>query len=505
MALSNLQLKKMHELGTKINQAIDAGQVTAALQKLNSLNAKFPNQPMILSLMGKANATMGRHAEAIESWRSAVKVNERDADFRFYFALALQKGGKYDESLIEYERALYYCPNHFMALRHKCSVLTDLDRTDEALKTLEALRASVDENTIEKGKRLAVAISGARLSPKKIDPAEIIAEVQRDVDNESCEPSLRTAAYWQVGRLYDVLKDHDRAFENWTKCKELGKNNWSPDQHSKRVDQLIACWTNDANIPFAKTDGSRLIFIVGMMRSGTSLTEQMLAQVSNITPGGEMNAISRQISPIEKTTMQHARPNPSTRAIYTKQVIEKMSKAAYQMYNQVAQQGYVTDKQPYNHAYVPLIAHMFPGCKIIHCVRDPMDCCLSNYTQAFSRPHMQTHDQYWLGRYYRDYERMMSAWHTIDEVDMIDLHYEELVADPQSQSKRMMEFLGIDWTPDILNFHESDRTVSTASRDQVRKPLYTSSVQKYKKYESHLDELKRGLQEGLARSKSDSR
>lgn len=504
MALSTQQLKKMHELGKQLFQAIEAGQATAALQRLTALNAKFPNQPMILSLMGKANTAMGRHAEAIESWAAAVKVNERDADFRFYYALALQKGGKYDDSLIEYERALYYSPNHFMALRHKCSVLTDIDRTDDALKALDALRASVDIDTIEPGRRLAIAISGARLSPKKIDPEQIIAEINRDVENESCEPSLRTAGYWQIGRLSEILKEYDRAFENWTKSKELGKKDWNPDQHSKRIDELIACWTNDANIPFAKMDGSRLIFIVGMMRSGTSLTEQMLAQVDDITPGGEMNAISRQISPIERSTMRHGRPYPSTRAMYTSPVIEKMSKAAYQMYNQIAQVGYVTDKQPYNHAYVPLIAHMFPGCKFIHCVRDPMDCCLSNYTQAFSRPHMQTHDQYWLGRYYRDYERMMSAWHTIPEVHMIDLHYEELVADPETQSKRVMEFLGIEWTPQILNFHESDRTVSTASRDQVRKPMYTSSVKKYVKYESHLGELKRGLEEGLTIAQSDS-
>jgi len=233
-----------------------------------------------------------------------------------------------------------------------------------------------------------------------------------------------------------------------------------------------------------------------MMRSGTSLTEQMLAQIEHITPGGEMNAISRQVSSVESgkdVTIPHSRPYPYTRTLYTKPTLEKMSKAAMPMFNKIAQKGRVTDKQPFNYAYVPLIAHMFPGAKFIHCRRDPMDCCLSNFTQAFSRPHVQTHDLYWIGRYFTDYDRLMAAWHTLPEVDMIDLHYEEMVADPETQSKRITTFLGLDWTPDILDFHKSSRTVTTASRDQVRKPVYTSSVKKYKRYEHHLDELKRGL------------
>ncbi len=496
MALTKQQHQQLYSVLSKVNAAIEAEQTTQAMRKLEELNAKYPNQPMILTLLGKANSKMGRHAEAIESYEKTVKLDNKNADTRFQLALALQKGGRYDESLIEYERALYYDPNHFLALRHKCSVLTDLDRNEEALKAWNALRKSFRGQEADRTMRLAIAISGARLAPKVIDPKESIADLKQYVEDESCEESMRIAGYWQLGRLCDHLKEYDDAFAYWKKSKELNKKQWVPQAHSKRIDQLIACWTDNADIPSSNIDGSRLIFIVGMMRSGTSLTEQMIAQVQSVTPGGEMNAISRQISPIEPNTKEfvpYTRPLPYTKRLYTQSTIEKMSKAAMRMYDQVARNGFITDKQPFNYANVPLIAHMFPGCKIIHCVRDPMDCCLSNYTQAFSRPHPQTHDLYWIGRYFRDYQRLMQAWHTLPEVDMIDLHYEKLVADPEAESKRVMDFLGLEWTPDILDFHKSSRTVSTASRDQVRKPVYTSSVQKYKPYEHHLDELKRGL------------
>jgi len=493
MPLKPAQLKQLHAVLTKINGAIEGGYTAAPLKKLSELNAKFPRQPMILSLIGKANQKMGRHAESIDGFARAVDAEPKDSDLRFQHALALQKGGRYDESLVEYERALYYTPNHFLALRHKCSVLTDLDRIEEAHKAYDALCRSVEGQDIGEDRHLAIAISGARLSPKAIEPKPSIERIKKYIDNTACDSGLRVPGYWQMGRLYDHLKEYDLAFAAYKACKEIKKEGWEPDQHAQRIDKLIDCWTGNPDIPFSKIDGSRMIFIVGMMRSGTSLTEQMLAQIDNLTPGGEMNAIARQISPIEKLSMPHGRPYATTRMLYTQSQITKMANAAQQMYNEVAPTGYLTDKQPYNYAHVPLIAHMFPGCKFIHCTRDPLDCCLSNYTQAFSRPHMQTHDLYWLGRFYRDYERLMKAWHTIEEVEMIDLSYEKLVAHPEEESRRVIGFLGLEWSEDILNFHQSKRTVSTASRDQVRRPMYTSSVQKYKRYESHLDELKRGL------------
>lgn len=493
MAPNNNQLKKLHEVLSKINDAIIAGNAAPAIVKLNELNTKIPGQPKILMLLGRANAKMGRHAEAIEGYAQAVKITPKDADLRFQYAHALQKGGRYEESLLEYERALYYRPDHIPALRHKCSVLKDLNRMDEAIKAWEVLCASVEGAELDQTSRLAIAISGAQLAPASRDAKSAIDDLEKHLHDGSCDPDLRIAGYWQAGRLYDHLKEYDHAFTAYKAGKELKRGGWDPDSHTKRIDRLIECWTGEANIPFSDVDGSRLIFIVGMMRSGTSLTEQMIAQVAGVTPGGEMNAISRQAAKIDRPPLPHDRPYPITRRLCTRSMIQTMADNAMKMYNQIAHTGYITDKQPYNYPYVPLIAHMFPGCKIIHCVREPMDCLLSNYTQAFARPHMQTHDLYWLGRYFRDYERLMRAWHTLPEVDMIDLHYEKLVTDPETESRRVMEFLGLEWSEDILNFHKSSRTVSTASRDQVRKPVYTSSVQKYKRYEHHLDELKRGL------------
>lgn len=496
MALNQNIQTKLRQVLVKINGAIESGNTSPALKKLEELNTNYPKQLMILSLLGKVNTKMGRHQEAIESFQSAVQINSKDSHARFQLAIALQSGGRYEDALVEFERALYHTPNHFLSLRHKCSVLTDLNRIDDAHKAWKKLCKQTQGQSLKPSQHLAIAVSGARLSPKVIDAQDSINNLQEYVNNESCDHSLRVAGTWQLARLHDSLGKHDDAFKLWKQCKELDKGQWDPDEHSDRISKLIECWTENINIPSSSFDGSKLIFIVGMMRSGTSLIEQMLAQVEDITPGGEMNAISRQVSATEPKSppiSPYARPYPYTPHAYTQQAIQSMADNAMAMYSTVARTGTITDKQPFNYAMVPLIARMFPGCKFIHSVREPMDCLLSNFTQAFSHLHMHTHDLYWLGRYHQDYQRAMDAWKTLPEISMIDLHYEKLVTDPASESKRVLDFLGFEWDESILQFHSSERTIQTASRDQVRKPMYTSSVAKYKKFEHHLDDLKRGL------------
>lgn len=499
--LSPQQQKKRAALYQKLNDAIDQGYAAQAITKLKEVEARFPTDINVHMLTGRAQSTMGRHPESIAAFKKAVDLSPEDPDIRHYYGAALHKGGQFEEALVEFERVLYLKPDHFAALRHKCSTLMDLGREEDAYRAYGKLLEHAHANPLTSDKELAIALSGARFAPKHIEPQNAIDGMEKSIGDSNDKPVVK-ASYYQLGRLYHLEKDYDNAFDSYLKGKATDPYEWNPELHSERVDQLIDCWRTDGEIPFSRAkgvDGSRLIFIVGMMRSGTSLTEQMLAQVKEIVPGGEMNAVSRAVPREEPQKLQNTQRFPVTRSLYTQQHINRMSHEAMQAFNAIHPEFSVTDKQPFNYVFVPLIAHLFPGAKIIHCKRNELDCCLSNFTQAFSRPHPQTQDLYWLGRYFADYERTMRAWHDIPEVDMIDLQYEDLVDDPEGQSKRVMEFLGREWTEDILEFHKSKRTVNTASRDQVRKKIYKSSVKKYTPYEHRLDDLKRGIAEGRAR------
>jgi len=479
---------------------IKTGRSNEALSGLLQMAKIKPNDFRVFDCLCTANTALGRHAEAIEAGTKAIALNPKSGETRMRFAKALQSGGEFEQAINEYERAIYHAPNNLDAMRGKLNTYSDLGENEKAVNELRHIEQTITKLNLKPSETIGLALDKARLSPKIIPAQEAIDTLLPLVTDNSIPDSFRVIALHHVGRLYETLKDYDNAFKHYHAGNELKKAPWDPDLYDNYINKLIKCWQGVAKVPTTDLppsqtiDPSRLIFVVGMMRSGTSMTEQMLAQLPDVTPGGEMNAVARAPVPFESLpNPTGARSLPVTRLVYNQRVVNEMAKSASVFYNEVAETGIITDKQPSNTFYVPLITRIFPGAKIIHCCRDPQDTCLSNYVQTFARPHPETHDLAWLGRYHKTYQRMMAAWHELPEVDMLDVQYEEMVSDPETQSKRVCEYLGKPWTEDILNFHKSSRTVRTASRDQVRKPIYTSSIKKHEHFAAHLAPLRKAL------------
>ena len=149
---------------------------------------------------------------------------------------------------------------------------------------------------------------------------------------------------------------------------------------------------------------------------------------------------------------------------------------------------------PHNFEHLWLIAAAFPGAPIIHCTRHPLDTCLSCYFQDFAGRHAYSRDLTHLGRHYADYRRLMGHWRDPLDLNMMEVAYEEMVQDTEALSRKIVEFCGLDWDPRCLRFHENRRFVATASYDQVRRPIYTQSVGRYRHYEPYIGELKDALQ-----------
>ncbi|MBL4591329.1 MAG: sulfotransferase, partial [Phycisphaerales bacterium] len=309
------------------------------------------------------------------------------------------------------------------------------------------------------------------------------------VHNESCATGFRKAGAFQLGRLYEGLGQFDQSFNAYQLGKALVKPDWDPDAHSARVDRLIECWTDSA-IASADIDGSNLVFIVGMMRSGTSLCEQMVSRCEGIVPGDELSIVENTVSMFEGTTEYTL---PMTREKYTQEQIQSLASKAFDAYTKHFGDSIGTDKQPENFYHIPLIVRLFPGCKIVHCVRDSMDCCVSNFVQSFAHGHPQTHDLGWLGRYHLDYQRVMDAWKSLPEVSMLEIRYEDLVSEPQTHTKRLAEHIGVPWTEEMLRFHESKRVVKTASREQVRSAINTRSIGRHERFDKHLAPLRSAM------------
>lgn len=152
----------------------------------------------------------------------------------------------------------------------------------------------------------------------------------------------------------------------------------------------------------------------------------------------------------------------------------------------------VTDKMPVNFMHLGIISRLLPGCRVVHCIRDPLDTCLSAYFNLAGRL-KYSHDLTHLGRFYRDYQRVITHWKGVLDLPILDVVYEEYTADQEAVARRIVDFIGLPWDDRCLKFHENARVAMTKSIDQVRKPMYRTSVARWKHYEKHLGPLKKAL------------
>jgi len=225
-----------------------------------------------------------------------------------------------------------------------------------------------------------------------------------------------------------------------------------------------------------------------MQRSGSTLIEQILSSHPEIYGAGELLILGGLAGKADRLIQE------STDTAATLQALRELGneylEAVWKNAPDARDARYVIDKMPHNFYFVGLIHLMFPEAKIIHSIRDPIDTCFSGYALRFGAANEFTYDLETLGRYYMRYQKLMQHWHeALPAGRILDVHYEENVANPEQEARRMVTHLGLPWDPSCLNFHENKRTVRTASVTQVRKPIYASSVARWKHFEKHLGPL----------------
>jgi len=236
-----------------------------------------------------------------------------------------------------------------------------------------------------------------------------------------------------------------------------------------------------------------MILITGMPRSGTSLVEQVLDCHNSVCGAGELMEIGNAVAEIG---FRVDAPVPS---------IEQFKSVGRDFLNRISEdylakleslslaEDRVTDKMPGNFMWLGLIQLLFPRARIIHTRRNPLDTCLSCYFTDFNGVHEYAYDLEDLGHYYCEYDRIMRHWHDVLDIQLLEVDYEELVTDLEGVSRRMLEFCELNWDAKVLDFHNSGRLANTASYLQVRNPIYTSSIGKWKRYDSHLAPLRSAI------------
>jgi tetratricopeptide (TPR) repeat protein len=319
-----------------------------------------------------------------------------------------------------------------------------------------------------------------------------IAAMEDKVDNESLDTEARVNFNYSLGKAYEDRGDYDQAFNRYERGAKLRLSNEDRDSMHPGTshDEIIKTITPEAlqrNKDYGDPDPAP-IFIVGLPRSGSTLIEQILASHSQVDGTRELPDLPRIIEAIDRHKPR-GDSYPQALMHYGEELVTLGRRyiSTTRRYRRGA--PFFTDKMPGNFASVGLIALILPNAKVINARRYPLDSCMSCYKQLFYKGQMFTYDLVELGKYYLEYQRMMDYWHEILPGKVLDVQYEQLVGDQENQTRRLLEHCGLPWEDNCLRFYETDRAVVTASSEQVRQPIYSMSVNSWRRFEKHLGPL----------------
>jgi tetratricopeptide (TPR) repeat protein len=437
--------------------------------------------------LGVSLKKQGRFADAEANFRKALDLRPDYASAHNNLGNALHDQDRIAEAEACYRQAIKFKTDYAEAYSNLGNTLKSEGRLDEAKEALERAIA-IKPDFVEPHFGLSVLKTYA-----EDDPHLAMLEKQRPmVGDLSIETQIR---YWfALGKVYEDIGRHDESFGAYEQGNRLkhGVLAWDEAEDDAMLERMMAVFTKEffAARPKPTHAGKAPIFIVGMPRSGTTLLEQILSTHPGVFGAGELKDMNEVV--IRAMPSADYLRYPTAVADFTSEEFRRIGEQyTERVWRNAPEAARITDKMPSNFFYLGMIHLMLPEAKIIHAMRDPMDSCFSCYSRLFNKENVRfAYDLGTLGRYYARYIKLMRHWHTVlPPGTILDLRYEDMVADTEGQARRALAHLDLPWDESCLEFHHNKRRVKTASLAQVRKPIYKTSVARWKYYEKHLEPL----------------
>ena len=503
---------------------LDANRDEEAIAAMEAASARFQHSASFLNERGRLASKLGTDKIAVDDYRQALRLEPNFHAAALNLANALVSLRKFDEAKSAYELALRLQPRNLAATTGIASLYRMQQHAQKAMAVarsgLEQFpgepglmtligRALIDlghndeaetilRQVIKGGAGADVAL--AVLAPiHKFRPGDPeITQVEKMLEDPSSRDKLeeRKALYFVKSKIHDDIGEHGKAVAAAIEGKTINP-----------LRNLIVESTAFVR-PFLSENGAALfasrrllgsptdqpVFIVGMPRSGTTLTEQIIASHGMADGAGELSKIPDLRKSLgifeDRYAPEHIKPADldQTRITAMAEDFLAMLRA-----NRKPDALRITDKLPHNFQNVWLIALLFPNARIIHCKRNAVDVCMSIFLRNFGDGHWYTRDLVTLGKFYKLYEEQVAHWKSVCGLKWYDNDYETLVADPEPNIRAMIDFLGLPWDEKCLSHAETERSVMTFSRWQVRQPIYKSSVEKWRRYAPYIGPLLREL------------
>ena len=467
----------------------EQGRFSLAIGALNKAISIAPKAAILHRDLSRVHALAGHPDLAASTLERALELEP--ANFTDLCALgSFYAGlGKNDEAVAAYDKALAIKPEDPDAIAGKCAVLERIDRYDEARLLLEPhLEKPIPDDRLV----ASFAVLAPHLAPELNATGRAVELLERAAERSGIPPRRRANLLYPLADLYAKRKDHDRAFATYTSANQQVKQPWDPArQWAAPVDRLLAAYTTESfkTLPRSTNTSEFPVFIVGMPRSGTSLVEQILDCHPQIHGAGELPDIRNLV--IELYTAAGATSfYPSGIESFTPDTLDRAANAHLDsLRKRDPSAARITDKMPENTLSLGMIAQLFPRARVILCQRQPIDNCVSCFTQNFTFGHAYTQNLHQLAHYYIHHRRLEDHWLKTLPIPITTVRYEDMVSDQEATTRKLIDFLGLEWSDACLRHHESKRRVATASYHQIRKPVYTSSVERWRVYEKHLAPL----------------
>ena len=495
------------------------GQFSQIIKNARAFRKTNPKNAAVFTILGVTFASQNMLEQAIDCFNKVTVINPKSAEAHNNLAKALKDFGEHAKALKSFERAIELNPEYIIAHLGLGSVLINLYRIEDSIKSFKKVLELQPDN-LKCQAYLAQAymnlgrLDEARATVRKIleiEPAfaeahqnlsimhrykdendQHIKDMQAQLGHRNLSSEQRVFLNFGLGKAFADLKKYDHAFNYWKEANAIQKTSsgykYEFDQGIfDRIDQVKKF------IPPIKSkisDDLKPVFILGMPRSGTSLVEQILSGHSAVHAAGEMDYLGHAIKKYCWDT-----PNISTA------MIESARKYYLTQINQMGiSKPIFTDKMPLNFRWICFIRSLFPNAKIIHLKRHPMAVCFSNFRNYFPALGMSyTYDLEDIGRFYLQYDSLMSYYCEEYKDDIITVDYVDLTQSPREQIEKLLADLGLEWEESCLKIEDNNRAVKTVSNIQIRDKIYTKSSEEWKNYETDLMPLRDMLKPVLER------
>ncbi len=501
--------------------------MAAAEASLRNLVALRPDMHQFQYALGVVLLMDQRPQLAYEPLKQAVSLSQDNAHYWSQLARCLVSLKLFDAAIIAYRNVIAREPENAAHHIELASALRSCEQITAALDAFDAAIAiKPDHEGAHFGKGTLYEFMGdfsnaracyaraleinpdhfevyvrlADMNQSLDDSDKVIAKLEEGAKAVEISAENKSVTLFAAAKIRHREKRYDEAFGYYLSANTAMKEKHPCDREAMvaAFDETISAFTPDVFKGLQDTSNSSKapVFVVGMPRSGTTLTEQILSSHSRAAGAGElmkMDQIAGTLSAIRNGELRYprdvARIAPENLDVLGQEYLSELRARAG------TDAARIVDKNVFNFLNLGLIAILFPKASIIHCRRDPMDCGLSCFFQNFAGA---MKNPFWfdledIGLYYRQHDRLMAHWHSVLPMPIHEVIYEDLVENQEAVSRRMVDFIGLEWDDACLNFHENKRVVSTASVWQVRQPVYKSSAGRWRHYEEHLDPLKRGL------------